>query len=142
MRVVLRCEPFALRRGIDFTHAFVRDAFVLGDDVASEQALTNLVENSIAHGEAGTGVALLVQRHEGSIRVIVEDNGPGVAESELPLLTERNFRSEHARTRDAKGTGLGLAITREVCERAGWRISLTAVQPRGLCVTIEAEAER
>lgn len=142
LRVVMRCEPFALRRGIEFSHALIREAHALGDEVASEQALTNLVENAIAHGEAGTRVSLHVQRHEGRIHVIVEDDGPGVMESELPLLTERKFRSEQARTRDAKGTGLGLAITREVCERAGWRITLSAVEPRGLRVTIEANAER
>jgi signal transduction histidine kinase len=142
MRVVLRCEPFALRRGIDFEHTLERPAWVRGDELASEQALTNLVENAIAHGEEGTRVALRVQHHEGRIRVVVEDNGPGVAESELSLLTERNYRTEQARTRNAQGTGLGLAITREVCERAGWAITFSPAQPRGLRVVVEADTER
>jgi signal transduction histidine kinase len=72
----------------------------------------------------------------------VEDNGPGVAESELSLLTERNYRTEQARTRNAQGTGLGLAITREVCERAGWAITFSPAQPRGLRVVVEADTER
>lgn len=102
----------------------------------AEQALANLVHNAVAHGDPGGHVAILLEAEGGAFTLTVVDDGPGVPPLDLPRLGERTFRSDEARRRDPKGSGLGLAISGEVCRRAGWRLALTAEQPRGLRATI------
>ncbi len=102
----------------------------------AEQALANLVHNAVAHGEPGGHVAVLLSTGAGGFVLTVVDDGPGVPPVDLPRLTEPTFRSDEARRRDPRGSGLGLTISNEVCRRAGWSMTLTAEQPRGLRATI------
>ena len=139
-RAADRAAPFALRRGIDLALDLAPDLVAQGDETSTEQALTNLLENSIGHCEPGTNVRLSAARVGRFLRVTVEDDGHGVVPEDLPRLGDRTFRSDAARTRDGRGTGLGLAITRAVCERAGWSVRFEKVEPRGLRAVIEAIA--
>lgn len=109
---------------------------VLCNPAMAEQALANLVHNAVAHGEPGGHVAVLLEAADAGFTLTVVDDGPGVPPVDLPRLGERTFRSDEARRRDPKGSGLGLAITTEVCQRAGWTLTLHAEQPRGLRATI------
>lgn len=124
-------------RGIE-VHAARPDAAVqvVCNPAMAEQALANLVHNAVAHGEPGGHVAVLLTTTSDRFSVSVVDDGPGVPPEVLPRLGERTFRSDAARRRDPKGSGLGLAICGEVCERAGWTLTLAMEQPRGLRATI------
>lgn len=137
-RAVERAAAFALRRGIDLTAAVEPALVARGDDTGAEQAITNLLENAIAHSPPGTHVAVSVATHGAQLRIIVEDDGPGVVPDALPKLGTRTFRAEPERGRDARGTGLGLAITREICERSGWAVHFEHAEPTGLRAVIDA----
>lgn len=140
-RAFERAAPFALRRGIDLVREVETGLVADGDETGTEQALTNLLENSIAHSEPGTNVRLVAARVDGAIRIVVEDDGKGVVPEDLPRLGEKIFREDRARSRDGRGTGLGLAITRAVCERAGWSVRFEPVVPCGLRVVIDARSK-
>jgi signal transduction histidine kinase len=136
-RVASRARVFARRRGIALDVAVPDGALdVRCEAVAAEQAVTNVVENAIAYGEPGGHIAIVLEREGGAFTLCVEDDGPGVAPTELPRLGERTFRSDDARQRDPRGSGLGLAITNEVCTRCGWRLAFETVEPKGLRVSI------
>lgn len=105
------------------------------DPAMAEQAVANLVHNSVTYGHEGGHIAVLVERVGDQFVLTVVDDGPGVPSGELSLLAERTFRSDEARRRDPRGGGLGLAIARAVCERAGWAFAISAEQPHGLRVT-------
>jgi signal transduction histidine kinase len=136
-RVASRARIVARRGGIALDVA-VPDGAVLVrcDPVAAEQAIGNVVDNAVAYGDAGGHVAIVLERVGEGFELRVEDDGPGVAPSELPRLGERTFRSDEARARDPRGSGLGLAITREVCDRCRWRLAFESVTPKGLRVTM------
>jgi signal transduction histidine kinase len=135
--VVARARFFARRRGVAID-AGVPDepAIARCAQVAAEQALSNVVDNAITHGEPGGHVAVLLEASGGRFRITIADDGPGVPPSELPRLGERTFRSDEARQRDPRGSGLGLAITSEVCARCGWTLAFEREEPRGLRVVI------
>ncbi|HLK39425.1 MAG TPA: HAMP domain-containing sensor histidine kinase [Polyangiaceae bacterium] len=139
-RVVARARFFAKRKGIDIESA-VPDAPTIArcDPVAAEQALSNVVENAITHGDRGGHVAVVLDAHRGAFALSVVDDGPGVPPAELPRLGERTFRSDEARQRDPRGSGLGLAITSEVCTRCGWQLGFDREEPRGLRVTLHGQ---
>jgi signal transduction histidine kinase len=136
-RVVGRARFFAKRKGIAL-EAAVPDGPTLArcDPLAAEQALSNVIENAVTHGDRGGHVAVLLHAAGGCFVLTVADDGPGVPPAVLPHLGERTFRSDDARERDPRGSGLGLAITSEVCSRCGWKLSFDAEVPKGLRVTL------
>jgi signal transduction histidine kinase len=137
-RVVARARFFAKRKGVAIDAA-VPDGPTIArcDPVAAEQAVSNVVENAITHGDRGGHVAVMLDAHDGAFTLSVADDGPGVPPAEMPRLGERTFRSDEARQRDPRGSGLGLAITSEVCARCGWKLGFDRELPRGLRVTLQ-----
>ena len=72
--------------------------------------LANLVGNALKHGAPPVSVRLRADPHW--ITVEVRDHGPGLDEAVLPLVFDRFYKADAARTR-SEGSGLGLAIARE-----------------------------
>jgi two-component system sensor histidine kinase MprB len=87
--------------------------WVSGDAAALERAVTNLLDNA-AKWSPPLGVVTCDLR-EGTFRVT--DEGPGIAEEDLPHVFDRFYRSPESRS--MPGSGLGLAIVRQVVERHG-----------------------
>lgn len=90
-----------------------------GDRDRLEQALGNLVDNALVHGE-GT-VRLEAERGEDELTLRVSDEGSGFPADFLPHAFERFSRADEART--SGGAGLGLAIVDAVARAHGGRAS-------------------
>ncbi len=114
-----------------------------GDTVRLRQLLRNLFNNTLRHAEGADQLrlSLHVMRHQAVL--VFADNGPGVSDAGLPMLFERFWRGDHARSRLTGGSGLGLAICRSIVEAHGGSISamhththLPAGAPRGLTIRI------
>lgn len=88
-----------------------------GDPAALERAVTNLLDNAAKWSPAGGTVT--VRLRDGALQVA--DQGPGIADEDLPHVFERFYRSPEART--MPGSGLGLAIVRQVAENHGGRVA-------------------
>lgn len=88
-----------------------------------DRALTNLIDNALAATDKGGTVTIKAQTHNGRLDVSVVDSGVGLSEEEIPLVTQRFYRTASGRER-GDGTGLGLAIVAEVLERHGTRLTL------------------
>jgi two-component system phosphate regulon sensor histidine kinase PhoR len=91
------------------------------------QVLRNLLENAARYGREGGTIQLTLSRAEeaGATRwpsgpgivLSVSDDGPGIPRQHLPRLTERFYRVDRGRGRNAGGTGLGLAIVKHIVNR-------------------------
>jgi signal transduction histidine kinase len=86
---------------------------MLADPLRAEQALTNLLDNALRHGDGP--VSLWASRNGSTVELHVSDEGPGVPTDYLGHAFERFTRAEESRT--GAGAGLGLAIV-EVIARA------------------------
>lgn len=87
-------------------------ATVLGDKRRLERVVANLVENAAAYGGGATEVG--VTRSDGSVRVLVDDQGTGVPPGERRMVFDRFFRGSAAGRRGVGGgSGLGLALVAE-----------------------------
>jgi signal transduction histidine kinase len=97
---------------------------VLGrwDRTRLQQALTNLLTNAAKYGQ-GAAVAVSVTTADGAARLVVADQGPGIAFDEQSRLFQR-FARLPSTTARAGGLGLGLYITREIIEAHGGTIRL------------------
>lgn len=78
------------------------------------EALGNVIKNACEHTKADGKVDISIEEAEKSVSVIIEDNGGGVPESELPMLFRRFHRTENASPDSA---GIGLSITKAIVEK-------------------------
>jgi signal transduction histidine kinase len=96
-----------------------------------EEMVGNLIENAAIHG--GGRAFVTIEAADARVRILVEDDGRGIAEAERARLFQRGERLDT----DKPGTGLGLAIAREVAELCGGDISLGESEDLGgLLVTL------
>ena len=91
---------------------------LLGSVRELRSAFANLAGNAVRYTPDG-GEIVLRWAAEGAAggRFSVRDSGAGIAAQHLPRLTERFYRVDRGRSREAGGTGLGLAIVKHVLER-------------------------
>jgi len=95
---------------------------VNGDADRLMQVLSNLMSNAIKFSPAGGDVVVEVKNLEQSVRVSVQDNGPGIPEEFQPRIFGRFAQADSADTRQKGGTGLGLSISKSIVERLDGRI--------------------
>ncbi len=107
--------------------------------LALKRALSNLVENALTYGGAAR---VSLREDAGSLRIAVEDEGPGIPESELQRVFEPFRRLEASRNRATGGVGLGLTIARRAIEAEGGRLVLANRPGGGLTamVTLPCDA--
>jgi hypothetical protein len=77
--------------------------------LAIAQAISDVIDNTVAHGIDGGHVAVLLEvtgTNAPAFELTIVDDGPSVPLGELPRLGERAFRSDAARHRDDRGRGL------------------------------------
>ena len=100
---------------------------ILADAARLRRALTNLLDNALAHTPAGGTVTLAVTTAaEGAqVRFSVTDTGAGIPSAELERIWERFYRVDRARTH-RNGSGLGLAIVKEIVEAHGGIVGVTS----------------
>ena len=113
-------------------------AFVRGQSVLLRELVTNLLDNAIRYTHAGGSVTLRVNVSADQVLLEVEDNGPGIAQSERARAFERFYRGA-----EGEGSGLGLAIAYEICRSHGARIELASPQSGdGLLVRVSLPRDR
>ena len=124
-------------RAADLVTAIADAPPVKGDRAQLSQVLHNLVDNAMKYGRPGTPVTVEL-RHDGGamLRLAVRDEGDGIAPEHLPRLTERFYRVDSGRSRQAGGTGLGLSIVKHIVERHRGRLDIASVPGAGTTVTI------
>ncbi|MFF8476713.1 sensor histidine kinase [Streptomyces sp. NPDC015414] len=101
---------------------------VTGDAHRLQQVLANLLANARLHTPDGTEVTVTLAAADGTARLSVHDDGPGVPEDVQPGVFERFTRAEHRRRADASGggAGLGLSIVAAVVEAHGGSVELVS----------------
>ena len=137
--VVRRLRPIAEAKEIALTLEGAR-AEAVADRPRMVQVVTNLVDNAVGYTEPGGAVHVLVWQGTGEVGLSVRDTGPGIAAATLPLVFDRFFRADAARTRAQGGSGLGLAICKELVEAQGGRIGVESEPGAGSVFTVTLSA--
>ena len=114
--VVQRLKPLLKEHPLTLDVSPQMDAAFL-DEIAVGEAISNLIENAVAHTPAGTNILVRARRAAASFEVVVEDDGPGIPLAALPTIFEP-FRGTGGTGR-IRTSGLGLAITRGIVEAHG-----------------------
>ena len=96
---------------------------VLGDGELLTQAITNLIENGLAHTPSGSHIRLSLARTGDGITLAVVDDGPGIPASEHEMVLRRFYRLDGSR--HSPGSGLGLALVKAIAALHEARLKLS-----------------
>jgi signal transduction histidine kinase len=128
--------------------SLAEDAAVLGKTISVEglaqapyygrlsgvrRALQNLIDNAIKYGH---GAQLRIEDAADALRLVVEDEGPGIAPAELTRVTEPYYRPDASRSRETGGVGLGLSIVSDIALMHGGQLLLANRPQGGLSATL------
>lgn len=131
--------PEAIAKDIDLGYEGDGRAPVFGDRALIGELILNLADNAIKYSPKGSMVTLGVQARETSMRLIVEDNGPGIPEESRHGVFERFVRLQNT---TADGCGLGLAIVSEIASQHGAAVTLGDAAEGGLRVEVVFPADK
>ncbi len=112
-----------------------KDDEFFADPERLQEILFNLLNNAIKFSLTQSEVILRIWRENHQVIFQVEDNGIGIAESEIPLLFEKFKQLEDFRRRTHGGTGLGLALTKQLIELHGGGIEVESELNKGSIFT-------
>jgi two-component system phosphate regulon sensor histidine kinase PhoR len=148
-RVAEAFEPRIAECGMTLAVNFAPDLPpVAGDADQITQVVQNLLDNALKYAGCGV-VRLSVQPASGGrfpprpgVAIAVADQGPGIARSHIPRLTERFYRVDKGRSRRAGGTGLGLAIIKHIVNRHRGQLVIESEEGHGSTFSIWLPMQR
>ena len=100
-----------------FDQKYSKPIFVEADSEKIEQAIINLIVNSIKYGkEKGSTEVSIEDLTRNKVIIRIKDDGEGIERHNIPRLFERFFRVDKSGSRLTGGSGLGLAIVKHIIE--------------------------
>ncbi len=130
----------ASKKDIRFASEFAKDSRALADRRGLEHVLTNLVDNAVKYCVPGSTITVRTHADGASLRVEVDDDGPGIEKQHLPRLFERFYRVDPGRSRQLGGTGLGLSIVKHLVDAMRGSISVDSEPGKGTCFTVRLKS--
>jgi signal transduction histidine kinase len=121
-------------QNLDVTETAVAPVKVRANRLALNRALRNLIINAATHG---VRARVEVAHTNGTARIVIEDDGPGLPPDLIGRVFEPFFRADPARRQGIRGAGLGLTIAREIVQRAGGTIAISNGANGGLRQIVE-----
>jgi cell cycle sensor histidine kinase DivJ len=109
---------------------------ITADKRALKQVLLNLLSNAIKFTDRGGQVTVSAQVELGRMVLVVEDNGIGISDSDLPQLGNPFFQARSAYDRRHDGTGLGLSIVKGLVALHGGDVEIRSALGKGTRIII------
>lgn len=104
---------------------------VMGDRKRLYQVIINLISNAVKYSAECKRIQIRVQDRGKDAELIVEDEGIGIAEKDLPLIFERFYRTDYSRNRKTGGAGIGLAIVKAIVQAHEGKVEVESEEGRG-----------
>lgn len=111
-------------------HSSFDHIYIDADAIKLESVINNLLSNACKYSDSQATISCSVEQKEGSLEIIVSDDGVGIPQHDQSLVFQRMFRS--ARTANAhEGTGIGLYLIKKYLELHNGNIELYSKENEG-----------
>ncbi|MCV7206657.1 sensor histidine kinase [Mycolicibacterium peregrinum] len=138
---VIETDADRLRRATRLAvHTDIGETRLSGDARALARVLRNLTDNAARH--AHSRIDVTSREQDGTVELIIADDGPGIPESDRLRVFDRFVRLDSDRSRNGGGTGLGLAIVSEIVAAHGGSIAMTERPGGGTAVRVQLPVRR
>ncbi len=124
-------------RGKEFEYSLTGKAQVYVKANAFARLVTNLTSNAFRHADT---VSVTSTNANGWLKLIVDDDGPGIPSESREDVFRPFVRLDEARNQDESGTGLGLSIARDIARIHGGNITLGTSPLGGLRAIVRVPA--
>lgn len=105
--------------------------YINGEKDLFRQMIINLIENSIRYNNPYGEINITITNYKEGIKLIIEDNGIGIPEEDIPWIFERFYRVDKSRSNNIEGTGLGLSIVNHIVSYFGGTINVESELGKG-----------
>jgi two-component system sensor histidine kinase PhoQ len=124
-RLLVTLEKIYAEKGICVENRVESDALFRGDEADLMELLGNLLENAFKYGHSWVGVSAWNQE---GLRLVIEDDGPGISSGEWPRVLRRGQRADE----NNPGQGIGLAVAWEIIGLYGGSLEAGQSEAGGL----------
>ncbi|GGM29426.1 two-component sensor histidine kinase [Paraliobacillus quinghaiensis] len=131
-------NPLFMKKGVELeVQVNEEPQWFLGDRDKIIQILTNIVNNALQYTPQGNKVSIHVEEKGDQITFIVQDEGEGISEEDLPLLFQRFYRGDKSRDRKTGGSGIGLSIVKALVEAHQGEIKIESQLNVGTTIKVQ-----
>ncbi|MDE5853058.1 MAG: HAMP domain-containing histidine kinase [Oscillospiraceae bacterium] len=106
---------------------------IFGDKNRIRQVFINVIDNALKYSDPGDTIIVKASVDDKTAKVIIEDNGLGIAKKDLPHVTEKFYKANNTR----RGSGIGLAVVEEIIKMHDGKFTIDSIEGKGTLVTIE-----
>ena len=132
--------PLAQQKHMDMGFMESDECYVLGQEEALRIMLRNLLDNAVKYSPEYSKIDFRVEPSARSVRLVIEDNGPGIAQGDIERVMDRFYRIPG---NPVSGSGLGLSIVQAIADLHAAKIELgKSAALGGLQVSATFEAYR
>lgn len=124
----------AAREGKEIIVDDVLEETLICDKQWTCEAIGNIVKNALDHTDSGGKINVSWNRTPSMLRIMISDNGSGIAPEDLHHVFKRFYRSK--KSLDTQGIGLGLSLAKSIVEGQGGIISIQSALGEGTVFTI------
>ena len=129
---ILSISNLAKKKNINIQYKPTHIGDINADPQAIERILNNLVDNAIKYSKEDSEIIISSSNDSGDhIKVMVEDNGPGISDEDQSYIFGRFYRTASARATDNQGSGLGLAIVKHLVNSLNGEVGIDSVPGKG-----------
>ena len=125
------------KHNIDVDIQLDYDIIVSADEERLEQIIQNIVRNAIKYTKENACLRIVLERKDTTCLLSIADNGIGISEEHLSIITNRFVRVKKVRSRNESGTGLGLSIVEKLMELHGGTMTIESQVGKGTTVKLE-----
>ncbi len=133
---VQRVTAFAQQKEVTVEYTPGDPVLTIGDPTLLAQAVLVLLDNAIKYNRRGGNVSIHTSSNDGYALLKISDTGIGIPSEHLPHLSERFYRVDKARSREAGGAGLGLSIAHGIVALHQGSLTLTSTVDQGTTATL------
>ena len=123
-------------KNINITKDVEENCIVEADETLLLSAVTNLLSNALKYGKEYGNVEIIVSKFENNIKIIIRDDGIGIAHENLDKIWTRFYRVDDVRNDEYQSSGLGLSVVKSIVELHGGEIFVKSKQYEGTEFTV------
>lgn len=131
-RTVIGLQQMFLEKNLEFKAVFETERmFVRADLDSIQRVIINLLHNAIKFTPQDGVITVKTYYNKNKVFTVIEDNGKGISDEDLPNIFERFYKTDKSRSEDRTGVGLGLSIARNIIIQHNETIKVESKEGQG-----------